>query len=197
VIKTLTLPMPGRHNALNATAAIAVARELGVADDTIRSALASFGGVRRRFTRTGEWNGVPIIDDYGHHPVEIAAVLRAARESTKGQVIAVVQPHRYTRLAALFEQFSTCFNDADTVIVAHVYAAGEGPIAGADRDSLVQALRAHGHRQVVPLDGPPELAQIVSRLAQPGDIVVCLGAGNITQWAYALPGELAALGRVA
>jgi UDP-N-acetylmuramate--alanine ligase len=196
-INGLTLPMPGRHNALNATAAIAVARELGVSDDVIRAALGNFGGVRRRFTRTGEWNGVPIIDDYGHHPVEIAAVLRAARESSNGQVIAVVQPHRYTRLASLFEQFSTCFNDADTVIVAHVYPAGEAPIAGADRDSLVQGLRAHGHRQVIPLDGAPDLARMVKRLAQPGDIVVCLGAGNITQWAYALPGELAALGAVA
>jgi len=196
-IKELTLPMPGRHNALNATAAVAVARELGVSDDMIRKALENFGGVRRRFTRTGEWNGVPIIDDYGHHPVEIAAVLRAARESTTGQVIAVVQPHRYTRLASLFEQFSTCFNDADTVIVAHVYPAGEAPIAGADRDGLVASLRAHGHRQVIPLDGAQDLARMVKRLAQPGDIVVCLGAGNITQWAYALPGELAALGAVA
>src|SRR6476646_11591219 len=196
-IKTLTLPMPGRHNALNATAAIAVAHELGIADESIRKALGGFGGVRRRFTRTGEWNGVPIIDDYGHHPVEIAAVLRAARESNAGQVIAVVQPHRYSRLASLFEQFSTCFNDADTVIVAHVYAAGEAPIAGADRDALVQGLRAHGHRQVIPLDGPQDLARVVARLARPGDIVVCLGAGNITQWAYALPGELAALGAVA
>ena len=196
-IADLVLPMPGRHNALNATAAIAVAHELGLSDGMIRKALAGFGGVRRRFTRTGEWNGVPIIDDYGHHPVEIAAVLRAARESSKGQVIAVMQPHRYTRLASLFEQFSTCFNDADTVIVAHVYPAGEAPIAGADRNSLVQGLRAHGHRQVIPLDGAQDLARMIKRLAQPGDIVVCLGAGNITQWAYALPGELAALGAVA
>ena len=170
---------------------------LGIADDTIRKALAGFGGVSRRFTRTGEWNGVPIIDDYGHHPVEIAAVLRAARESTKGQVIAVMQPHRYTRLQSLFEQFSTCFNDADSVIVADVYPAGEAPIPGVDRDRLVQGLRARGHRQVIPLDGPQDLARIVGRLARPGDIVVCLGAGNITQWAYALPGELAALGKVA
>ena len=153
-IKNLALPMPGRHNALNATAAIAVAHELGIADDVIRSALANFGGVRRRFTRTGNWNGVTVIDDYGHHPVEIAAVLRAARELTKGQVIAVVQPHRYTRLAALFEQFCTCFNDADVVIVADVYPAGEAPIAGADRDALVQGLRTHGHRQVVALEAP-------------------------------------------
>jgi UDP-N-acetylmuramate--alanine ligase len=196
-IKSLTLPMPGRHNALNATAAIAVAHELGIGDETIRAALARFGGVRRRFTKTGEWNGVPIIDDYGHHPVEIAAVLRAARESTEGQVIAVMQPHRYTRLHSLFEQFSTCFNDADTVIVAPVYAAGEAPIVGADRDSLVQGLRARGHRQVIALDGPQDLARIIARLAFPGDIVVCLGAGSITQWAYALPGELAALGKVA
>jgi UDP-N-acetylmuramate--alanine ligase len=197
VIKSLSLPMPGRHNALNATAAIAVARELGVGDEMIRNALQKFGGVRRRFTRTGEWNGVPIIDDYGHHPVEIAAVLRAARESTKGQVIAVMQPHRYTRLASLFEQFSACFNDADTVIIAHVYPAGEAPIPGADRDSLVQGLRARGHRQVIPLDGAQDLARILARLARPDDIIVCLGAGNITQWAYALPGELAALGKVA
>src|SRR5215203_1095430 len=181
-IKGLSLPMPGRHNALNATAAIAVARELGIADDMIRKALQNFGGVRRRFTRTGEWNGVPIIDDYGHHPVEIAAVLRAARESSAGQVIAVVQPHRYSRLASLFEQFSTCFNDADTVIVAHVYPAGETPIPGADRDALVQGLRARGHRQVIPLEAPQELARLVARMARQGDIVVFLGAGNITQW---------------
>src|SRR6202142_3219027 len=147
-IKTLALPMPGRHNALNATAAVAVAHELGIADNVIRNALAKFGGVRRRFTRTGAWNGVTVIDDYGHHPVEIAAVLKAARESTKGQVIAVVQPHRFTRLAALFEQFCTCFNDADAVIVAPVYPAGEAPIEGAGRDSLVQGLRTHGHRNV-------------------------------------------------
>jgi UDP-N-acetylmuramate--alanine ligase len=190
-IKNIALPMPGRHNALNATAAVTVAHELGVADDVIRNALAKFGGVRRRFTKTGMWNGVTIIDDYGHHPVEIAAVLKAARESTKGQVIAVVQPHRYTRLAALFEQFCTCFNDADVVIVAHVYPAGEAPIKGADRDALVQGLRKHGHRSVVALDSPEQLASLIEGLAQPGDYVVCLGAGSITQWAYALPGELA------
>ena len=126
--------------------AIAVARELGISDDQIRKGLAGFGGVKRRFTRTGDWNGVTIFDDYGHHPVEIAAVLKAARESTKGQVIAVMQPHRYTRLAALFDQFCTCFNDADAVIIAHVYAAGEAPIPGADRDTLVAGLRARGHR---------------------------------------------------
>src|SRR4030081_1578450 len=148
-IKELRLPMPGRHNALNATAAIAVARDLGIGDDLIRKALAGFAGVKRRFTRTGEWNGVPIIAHYWHHPIEIAAVLRAARESASGQVIAIVQPHRYTRLAALFESFCSCFNDADTVMVAPVYPAGEAPIAGADRDSLVLGLRAHGHRQAI------------------------------------------------
>jgi UDP-N-acetylmuramate--alanine ligase len=190
-VSGLSLPMPGRHNALNATAAVAVARELGIPDARIRAALEGFGGVKRRFTRTGTWNGVAVIDDYGHHPVEIAAVLKAARESTSGQVIAVVQPHRYTRLQSLFEQFCTCFNDADAVIVAHVYPAGEAPIAGVDRDHFVAGLRAHGHRQVIALDGPDQLAGVVRGLARPGDYVVCLGAGSITQWAYALPGELA------
>jgi UDP-N-acetylmuramate--alanine ligase len=193
-IKNIALPMPGRHNALNATAAIAIAHELGVSGETIRTAFAKFGGVRRRFTRTGIWNGVIIVDDYGHHPVEIAAVLRAARESTKGRVIAVVQPHRFTRLAALFDQFCTCFNDADTVIVAHVYPAGEPPIAGIDRDALVQGLRTHGHHHVVALDGPDKLAPLVAAAVESGDYVVCLGAGSITQWAYALPAELEALG---
>lgn len=193
-IDKLVLPMPGRHNALNATSAIAVAHELGISDEMIRKALAGFGGVKRRFTRAGEWNGVTIIDDYGHHPVEIAAVLKAARESTKGQVIAVVQPHRYTRLQSLFEPFSTCFNDADAVIVADVYSAGETPIDGVDKDHLVTAIRARGHRQVLPLPGPDKLAGLVKGLAKPGDYVVCLGAGNITQWAYALAGELKALG---
>ncbi len=194
-IKGLTLPMPGRHNALNATAAIAVARELGVGDERIRKALASFGGVKRRFTKTGEWNGVTVIDDYGHHPVEIAAVLKAARESTKGQVIAIMQPHRYTRLQSLFGEFCACFNDADSVIVAPVYPAGEQPIAGIDRDALVAGMRARGHRHVLALNGPGDLAGIVRGLARPGDYVVFLGAGSITQWAYALPGELA--GKVA
>src|SRR5215467_1514077 len=161
-IAKIALPMPGRHNALNATAAVAVAHELGIDDTRIKEALAQFGGVRRRFTRTGAWNGVTIIDDYGHHPVEIAAVLKAARESTKGQVIAVVQPHRYTRLQSLFEPFSTCFNDA------------EAPIEGVDRDHLVTAIRARGHRQVLPLPGQPQLAGIVKGLARPGDYVVCL-----------------------
>jgi UDP-N-acetylmuramate--alanine ligase len=193
-IADLMLPMPGRHNALNATAAIAVAHQLGLSDDMIRKALAGFGGVRRRFTKTGEWKGVTIIDDYGHHPVEIAAVLRAARESTSGKIVAVVQPHRFTRLQSLFEEFCTCFNDADTVVVAEVYPAGEAPIEGIDRDHFVLGLRAHGHREVIPLPNSAELARVVAGVAKSGDFVVCLGAGNITQWAYALPGELKALG---
>ncbi|WP_298883065.1 UDP-N-acetylmuramate--L-alanine ligase [uncultured Bradyrhizobium sp.] len=193
-IADLMLPMPGRHNASNATAAIAVARELGVSDDAIRKAIAGFGGVKRRFTKTGEWNGVTVIDDYGHHPVEIAAVLKAARESTNGKIIAVVQPHRYTRLQSLFEEFCTCFNDADAVVVADVYAAGESPIDGIDRDHFVAGLRAHGHRDVIPLPAAAELPGIVKGLAKSGDLVVCLGAGNITQWAYALPDQLKALG---
>jgi len=193
-IRDIRLPMPGRHNALNATAAIAVAHQLKLSDEAIRKAIAGFGGVKRRFTRTGEWNGVTIIDDYGHHPVEIAAVLRAARESTNGKIIAVVQPHRYTRLQSLFEEFCTCFNDADTVVVAEVYPAGEAPIEGIDRDHFVLGLRAHGHREVIPLQNSGELAKVIHGLAGRGDLVVCLGAGNITQWAYALPDELKALG---
>ena len=166
---------------------------LELKSEAIRKALASFGGVKRRFTKVGEWNGAVIIDDYGHHPVEIAAVLRAARESAKGQVIAVMQPHRYTRLHDLFEQFCTSFNDADAVIVAPVYPAGEAPIQGTDRDALVTGLRAHGHKQAIPLEAPEQLAVLVKSLARPGDYVVCLGAGSITQWAYALPAELKAL----
>ncbi|MBX9617557.1 MAG: UDP-N-acetylmuramate--L-alanine ligase [Hyphomicrobiales bacterium] len=193
-IDGLVLPMPGRHNALNATAAIATARELGIDPPTIRKALAGFGGVKRRFTKTGDWNGVSIFDDYGHHPVEIAAVLKAARESTKGQVIAIVQPHRYTRLSALFNDFCTCFNDADSVIVADVYAAGEVPIEGASRDALVAGIKARGHRSVMALEGPPQLASLVGGMAKEGDYVICLGAGSITQWAYALPGDLVKLG---
>ena len=192
-IDNLALPMPGRHNALNATAAIAVAHELKAPMAVIRKAIASFGGVKRRFTRTGEWNGVAIFDDYGHHPVEIAAVLRAARASTKGQVIAVVQPHRYTRLQSLFDAFALCFNDADTVIVADVYPAGEAPIEGIDKAALANAINAHGHRHAIALPSPDKLAGLVRNVAKPGDYVVFLGAGNITQWAYALPGELAAL----
>ena len=186
----MRLPMLGQHNAMNALAAIAVAREMGLEEDNIRKALAGFGGVKRRFTKTGEAGGITVIDDYGHHPVEIAAVLEAARQASKGKVIAVVQPHRYSRLQDLFEQFCTCFNDADTVIVADVYAAGEQPIPGADRDGMVEGLRARGHRQALALDSAEALPGMILELAAPVDIVVCLGAGNITAWANALPAEL-------
>ena len=151
---------------------------------------------KRRFTRTGDWNGVAIIDDYGHHPVEIAAVLKAARAAATGKVIAVVQPHRFTRLASLFDAFATCFNEADSVIVADVYPAGEAPIDGVDKSALAAAISAHGHRHAIILPSPDKLAAIVRKLAQPGDFIVLLGAGSITQWAYALPGELAALDRI-
>src|SRR6201995_1554450 len=191
-IRATVLPMPGRPNAWNATAAIAVAHELGISDEAIRKALAGFGGVKRRFTKTGEGSAVTGIDDYGHHPVEIPAVLKAARGSTNGKIVAVVQPHRFTRLQSLFEEFCTCFNDADAVIVAEVYPAGEAPIEGIDRDHFVLGLRAHGHREVIPLQPPAALARVVRTVAGHGDYVVCLGAGNITQWAYALPGELKA-----
>jgi len=196
-IAGLKLPMFGRHNVQNSLAAVAVARELRLGDDVLRAALAEFKGVKRRFTKVGEANGITVIDDYAHHPVEIAAVLSAARDATAGSVIAVVQPHRYTRLSHLFAEFCTCFNDADAVVVAEVYPAGETPIAGASRDALVEGLRARGHRHVVPLASPDALAATVAGLTQRGDLVVCLGAGSITNWAQNLPGELekrAALG---
>jgi UDP-N-acetylmuramate--alanine ligase len=188
------LPMLGQHNVQNALAAVAVAVEMDVSDTILRSAFASFKGVKRRFTKTGEAGGITIIDDYGHHPVEIAAVLKAARQAGARNVIAVVQPHRYSRLASLFDAFCTCMNDAGTVIVADIYPAGEAPIPGVTRDALVDGLRARGHRSVVPLPGPEHLAEMVHAMAQAGDFVVCLGAGtSITAWAQALPGELAAL----
>ncbi|MAF96738.1 MAG: UDP-N-acetylmuramate--L-alanine ligase [Rhodospirillaceae bacterium] len=192
-LKRMVLPMLGEHNVQNALAAVAIAREIGFDEAMIRRALASFAGVKRRFTRTGKVEGITIIDDYGHHPVEIAAVLKTARAAAEGQVIAVVQPHRYTRLRDLFEEFCTCFNDADAVIVADVYEAGEEPIEGIDRDALVEGLGHHGHRTVLPLPGPEELADIIDHLAGPGDMVVCLGAGDITRWANALPDDLRAL----
>ena len=193
VMKNLSLAMPGDHNALNATAAIAVANELGIAEEGIRKGLKGFAGVKRRFTRTGSHNGIDIFDDYGHHPVEIAAVLRAARKVGQGRVIAVVQPHRYTRLAHLFDEFCRCFNDADAVVVAPVYPAGEQPIQGISHEALAEGLRDRGHRQVLRIDGADELPVLIRNLALPGDIVVCLGAGTITQWAYPLPGQLSEL----
>ena len=189
----LRLPMAGLHNVLNSLAAVAVARELGLSEGAIRKGLAGFGGVRRRFTTTGVVDGVRIIDDYGHHPVEITAVLKAARAITDKRVIAVVQPPRYTSLRDLFDEFCGCFNDADTVVVADVYPAGETSIEGVDRDALVEGLRRAGHRRALALPDPTALAEIVAAEALPGDLVVCLGAGDITQWAYALPDGLKAL----
>ncbi len=183
--------MPGEHNVLNALAAIAAARELKIPFDDIRSGLGAFDGVRRRFTRVGTWNGATVIDDYGHHPVEIAAVLKAARAATKGAVIAIHQPHRYSRLHDLFDQFCGCFNDADVVAITDVYSAGEEPIDGISRDALVGGLRAHGHRDAHALRAPEGLSDFVARHAGPGDLVVCLGAGSISAWANALPAALA------
>ena len=196
-IDGLTLPMPGRHNVSNATAAIAVANELGLSADDIRRGLSAFGGVKRRFTLTGEWNGVKVYDDYGHHPVEIKAVLKAARESCSGRVIAIAQPHRFTRLRDLFDDFASCFNDADAVMVAPVYSAGEEPIEGVTSETLVTRIRAGGHRDARAIPGPEAVAPAVRALARSGDFVVFLGAGSITQWAYALPGELSTLGAAA
>ena len=195
LIEGCTLPMPGDHNVSNALAAVAVARHLGMKKDEIRAALAGFGGVNRRFTKVAEVNGVTIIDDYGHHPVEIAAVLRAARQAIAGnpmgRVIAVHQPHRYTRLHSLFDDFCTCFNEADVVAIAEVYAAGEEPIKGASRDDLVAGLVAHGHRHARALLDESDLTQLVRDETRPGDIVVCLGAGTISTWANGLPARLA------
>ena len=194
-IENLTLSMPGEHNVQNATAAIAIAHQLGIDFQAIRAGLSSFAGVRRRFTRTGVWNGVQIIDDYAHHPIEITAVLEAARAAADGKVVAVVQPHRYSRLRDLFDGFCTAFNVADTVLVAPVYPAGEQPILGYDCDALVEGLRLRGHRDAKPLEGPESLAATIAGTVSPGDIVVCLGAGSITQWANALPDQLSALDR--
>ena len=192
-IEGLHLPMAGWHNVSNALAAIAVARELDVSDEAIKAGLAGFGGVKRRFTTTGVANGVRVIDDYGHHPVEIAAVLKAARQVAEGRVIAVVQPHRYTRLRDLMEEFSTCFSDADAVFVADVYPAGEAPLEGVDKHALVDGIRRFGHRQVQPLENAAVLPRAIREEAKSGDLVVLLGAGDITSWAYALPAQLEAL----
>ena len=192
-IADVRLPMVGAHNVQNSLAAVAVGREMGLADGVVRQALAAFGGVRRRFTKTGDAHGIAVIDDYAHHPVEIAAVLAAARQAYDGRIIAVMQPHRYTRLQHFFEDFCTCFNDAAAVIVSDVHAAGEALIEGIHRDALVEGLRAHGHRQVIALDGPESLAAEVLAIAGSGDVVMCLGAGSITQWAHALPEQINSL----
>lgn len=191
-IEGIELPMPGRHNVQNALAAVGVALELGIPDDVIANGFAKFHGVKRRFTKVGEVDGVTIIDDYGHHPVEIRAVLAAAREGVQGRVIAVVQPHRYSRLGALMNEFQSAFNDADIVYVTPVYAAGEAPIEGVDADALVSGLKQRGHHSVQPIADPAALAQALAEVAQPGDVVICLGAGDITKWAAGLADGFAA-----
>ncbi|MCL4154640.1 UNVERIFIED_CONTAM: hypothetical protein GTU68_023082 [Idotea baltica] len=193
IINDCQLPMPGDHNVSNALSAVAVARHLGMKGEEIRKALEGFGGVNRRFTKVGEVDGVTIIDDYAHHPVEIAAALKAARQSTEGRVIAVHQPHRYSRLSHHFDEFCGCFNDSDVVGITEVYAAGEEPIEGADRDGLVAGLIQHGHRHARGVDGPEDLARLVAEQARPGDMVICLGAGTISGWVNDLPDALRAL----
>lgn len=192
-IDKLKLAMHGKHNVQNSLTTVVIANEMGLDDAVVRRALSGFAGVKRRFTQTGVVDGVTVIDDYGHHPVEISAVLDAAREVTDSRVIAVVQPHRYSRLSDLFEDFCSCFNAADAVIVADVYAAGEDPIKGVDKDAMVAGLQQRGHRTVLPLEHPDDLARLVKEMAEPGDMVVCLGAGSISQWANALPAQLEAL----
>jgi UDP-N-acetylmuramate--alanine ligase len=192
-IRGVEMPMPGRHNVQNALSAIAVAVQLGISDDIIRTGFAKFGGVKRRFTKVGEVGGVTVIDDYGHHPVEIKAVLAAAREGAKGRVIAVVQPHRYTRLRDLMSEFQAAFNDADAVIVAPVYAAGEAPIDGVSADALAKGLKRSGHRLVSTTTGADDLAVQLAAMAKQGDMVICLGAGDITKWAAGLATAIAAV----
>jgi UDP-N-acetylmuramate--alanine ligase len=189
-LEDLTLPVLGHYNALNALGALAAAIEAGIGDEAIRAGLASFSGVKRRFTRVGEWQGVAVYDDYAHHPVEIAAVLRAARMGGNGRIIAVMQPHRYTRLQALFNEFSACLDDADVVVVTPVYSAGEAPIPGIDRDELASGLLRHGHPNVLTVEDEETLVQTVAFVAKPGDLVVGLGAGTITDWINALPSKL-------
>ncbi|MGF1543071.1 MAG: UDP-N-acetylmuramate--L-alanine ligase [Parvularculaceae bacterium] len=193
-LEEVKMPMPGVHNVLNALAAAAVARRVGASDDAIKNGFAKFAGVKRRFTRTGVWNGVPVIDDYGHHPVEIAAVLRAARNVCSGRIVAVVQPHRYTRVQNLFDAFCGCMNEADVAIITDVYAAGETPIEGVDRDALVAGVAEHGHRDARALASFDDLPRVIAETVEPGDIVVCLGAGDVTKHAHALPEALEALG---
>jgi UDP-N-acetylmuramate--alanine ligase len=186
------VPVPGHHNALNALAAIAVAAEAHIPDEIIRAGLAEFSGVKRRFQPTGQWNGIQIFDDYAHHPIEIAAVLQAARAGAKGRVIAVCEPHRYTRVRDLFGEFCSCFRDADSVIVAPLYSAGEAPISGIDQHTLAECIRNAGHRAVTSVDHPADIVPLLRRYGRPGDMVVCLGAGTSTEWAASLPQWLSA-----
>jgi UDP-N-acetylmuramate--alanine ligase len=189
MIEGCTLPMPGDHNVSNALASVAVALHLGMSGDAIRTGLHSFKGVNRRFTKVAELDGVTIIDDYAHHPVEIAAALKAARQSHSGRIMAIHQPHRYSRLHDLFDDFCTCFNDADVVGITDIFAAGEAPIAGADRDSLVIGLTGHGHRNAMAVADEAALKAFLTEHCQPGDMLICLGAGSISAWAHGLVSE--------
>lgn len=189
-ITGIRLPMPGTHNIQNALAAITVGLSMKVSDEALRTAFKTFAGVKRRFTNVGTGAGITVIDDYGHHPVEIAAALQAGRKAFDGKVVAVVQPHRYTRLESLFREFCTCFNDADSVIVAPVYAAGEKPIEGINHQTLAAGMRDRGHKSVVTIESEKDLAESVMKLSNAGDAVICLGAGSISTWANALPKEL-------
>ena len=190
-IEGWAVPVPGEHNALNALAAIAVCAETGLSDEAIRGSLARFTGVKRRFQPTGSWNGITIYDDYGHHPVEIAAVLKAARAGAKGRVVAVVEPHRYSRVRDLFDEFAGCLSDADSVVVAPLYSAGEAPLPGIDHNALATAIAKAGHASVSTVATPLDLAHAIRAVARSGDMVLCFGAGNSTEWAHALPGWLA------
>ena len=195
ILRDVHLPMLGAHNVQNSLVSLAIAQRMAVPAATMKKALSSFSGVKRRFTKTGETRGITVIDDYAHHPVEIETVLKTARtvvKETKGRVIAVMQPHRFTRLRDLFDQFCKCFNEADSVIITDVYTAGEKPIAGVDRDHLIEGIRKHGHKDVRALPGKESLADSVAAIAQPGDYVICMGAGDITYWAYDLPAQLEA-----
>jgi UDP-N-acetylmuramate--alanine ligase len=191
-IEGVHVPIPGRHNVQNALAAIAVALEMGISAEAIVAGFERFEGVKRRFTRVGEVDGAVVIDDYAHHPTEIRAVLAAAREGAEGRVIAVVQPHRYTRLQSLMDEFQSAFNDADVVFVAPVYPAGEEPIEGVDSNALVGGLRAHGHRMVSGVDDLGDLSAVLRDLAAEGDMIICMGAGDITKWAGSLAERITA-----
>ncbi|MDB2415164.1 UDP-N-acetylmuramate--L-alanine ligase, partial [Rickettsiales bacterium] len=196
VLRDVILPMPGKHNISNSLAAVAIAAELGFKDESIVGGFKQFAGVKRRFTKTGEVNGVTIIDDYGHHPTEIAVTLQTARQvigNSDGRIIAVAQPHRYSRVHDLFDQFSQCFSDANIVIIADIYEAGESPIAGIDKEHLVKAIKANGHPDVQILPSAEDLPKLIAKLAKSGDMVICMGAGTISGWANDLPKNLKAL----
>jgi UDP-N-acetylmuramate--alanine ligase len=192
VLKSWSIPVPGQHNALNTLAAIAVAAEAGIPDDVIRAGLLGFSGVKRRFQPAGQWNGIQIYDDYGHHPAEIAAVLAAARAGARGRVIAIVEPHRYTRVRDLFGEFCACFREADSVIVAPLYSAGEAPIEGIDQHSLADGIRSKGHAAVTSIDNPHDAVSLIRRYGRPGDMVIFLGAGSSTEWAHGFAERLGA-----